>query len=365
MSASTLKHGEWLLETERNKGAKPGKTGNKALPLLDDTAPTLKEIGGNRTLPPKTEPTPAPPIAVTGRDRNANGNIGGNVVLPPKLVTASNQLSEPTLGEMLLETERQKPGQYQQRSQPATVAPTLKEIGITKRDSADAQTTERAKGATAGGKKDAPRGHYTLPRDTQPTLKHGEMLLETERAKGDLKRGPVVTRSNHGAPTLKEIGITKRGQWLLRVKDKLPFSRQTVDNYIRLYENRDKLPTVSNLELTDAYRLLAGVYERRDQIPHAAVFQLTDAYRLLAGGKDKTAYRQQAIAVGFKSKGWTQERIGEALGVGQQRVAEWLTTNTESGNGCISELRDCRIKLKAHQKKEVLALYQAGQTQKP
>lgn len=37
--------GQMLIETERNKGAKPGKTGNKTLPLLDDTAPTLAELG--------------------------------------------------------------------------------------------------------------------------------------------------------------------------------------------------------------------------------------------------------------------------------------------------------------------------------
>ena len=30
--------------------------------------------------------------------------------------------------------------------------------------------TERAKGAAAGGKKDAPRGNYTEPRDKEPTL---------------------------------------------------------------------------------------------------------------------------------------------------------------------------------------------------
>ena len=36
--------GEILAQTERNKGAKPGKTGTKALPLLDDTAPTLAAL---------------------------------------------------------------------------------------------------------------------------------------------------------------------------------------------------------------------------------------------------------------------------------------------------------------------------------
>jgi hypothetical protein len=38
----------------------------------------------------------------------------------------------------------------------------------------------------------------------------GEMLAETERAKGKLKRGPVVTTSDHGeTPTLAELGLTK------------------------------------------------------------------------------------------------------------------------------------------------------------
>ena len=37
--------GQMLRETERNKGAKPGKTGYKALPLLDDTQPTLSSLG--------------------------------------------------------------------------------------------------------------------------------------------------------------------------------------------------------------------------------------------------------------------------------------------------------------------------------
>jgi len=41
--------------------------------------------------------------------------------------------------------------------------------------------------------------------------KMGQMLKETERAKGELKRGPVVTTRNHGdPPTLATLGITKR-----------------------------------------------------------------------------------------------------------------------------------------------------------
>lgn len=50
----------------------------------------------------------------------------------------------------------------------------------------------------------------------------------------------------------------KHGEWLPWIKANLQFSQQTVSNYVRLYGNRDKLPTVGNLELTDAYRLLCG-----------------------------------------------------------------------------------------------------------
>jgi len=42
----------------------------------------------------------------------------------------------------------------------------------------------------------------------------GEMLAQTERAKGELKRGPAVTPRNHGKadapPTLADLGLSKR-----------------------------------------------------------------------------------------------------------------------------------------------------------
>jgi len=43
--------------------------------------------------------------------------------------------------------------------------------------------------------------------------KLGEMLEETERAKGTLKQGPAVPKRDHGGkapPTLEELGITKK-----------------------------------------------------------------------------------------------------------------------------------------------------------
>jgi ParB family chromosome partitioning protein len=42
--------------------------------------------------------------------------------------------------------------------------------------------------------------------------KMGQVLMQTERAKGKLKRGPVVTARNHGeqTPTLASLGLVKR-----------------------------------------------------------------------------------------------------------------------------------------------------------
>ncbi len=48
--------------------------------------------------------------------------------------------AERRMGEMLRDQEMQKPGQYQQRSHGATLAPTLAEVGITKSMSSRAQT---------------------------------------------------------------------------------------------------------------------------------------------------------------------------------------------------------------------------------
>lgn len=50
----------------------------------------------------------------------------------------------------------------------------------------------------------------------------------------------------------------KHGQWLPWIKDNLPFTQKTTNNYMRVFERRDELETISNLELTDAYRLLSS-----------------------------------------------------------------------------------------------------------
>jgi hypothetical protein len=60
----------------------------------------------------------------------------------------------------------------------------------------------------------------------------------------------------------KEKVITSHGGWLPWIKSNLKFSQQTASNYMRLYQHRKKLPTVGNLGLTDAYRLLADAPDK-------------------------------------------------------------------------------------------------------
>lgn len=108
----------------------------------------------------------------------------------------------------------------------------------------------------------------------------GEMLLATERATGSLKRGPVVTKGNHGeAPTLSALGLTKKesaqaqrvggllagikerlphGDWIPWIKANLPFDQKTAWNWMELYNRKDKLGMIPNLGITGALKLLAG-----------------------------------------------------------------------------------------------------------
>ena len=80
----------------------PGKTGNKALPLLDDTAPTLDELGLT-----KRESADAQLLMETERAKGAQG-------------TGNNQFKKVV-------------------QSPDVTAPTLAQLGLTKRESADAQ----------------------------------------------------------------------------------------------------------------------------------------------------------------------------------------------------------------------------------
>jgi DNA-binding XRE family transcriptional regulator len=60
----------------------------------------------------------------------------------------------------------------------------------------------------------------------------------------------------------------------------------------------------------------------------------------------------------FKSKGWTQERIGEVLGVARTTVELWLASRTNDRAVNASTPKDCRIKLSKERIGEVLGVAQ-------
>lgn len=59
---------------------------------------------------------------------------------------------------------------------------------------------------------------------------------------------------------------------------------------------------------------------------------------------------------------WTQKRVAECLGVRQQLVSEWFTTNTENGN-THKPKPDARVKLTPAAKEAVVEQVESGQSQ--
>jgi Protein of unknown function (DUF3102) len=63
----------------------------------------------------------------------------------------------------------------------------------------------------------------------------------------------------------------KHGEWLPWLKANVEFSRQTADNYRRVYEKREDIKLLNVGNLTDAYRLLAS-----DKVELSALAQAHD-----------------------------------------------------------------------------------------
>jgi len=76
--------------------------------------------------------------------------------------------------------------------------------------------------------------------------------------------------------------------------------------------------------------------------------------------------RQREIAKKLResdAKRWTQQAVGALLGVAQQTVASWFTTNTSDGNGSKLPKPDARVKLNTAAKEVVVARIEAGEPQ--
>ncbi len=236
--------GEILEAAPKNRGAIPGKTGIKSKPVLDPT-PTIRELN----IPKATSARTRFLAVIAARMANIeHGQVGRHhEVQSGKFAGLITQpdVSERKMGQMLKETERAKGamgnpggrGAKLVRSQDVTAQPTLLTLGLTKRESAERKMgqmlkeTERAKGMRAIGGDKRSGGTVTLPPEDAPTLsalgltkresaerKMGQMLKETERAKGvkcqlkgkNASGGHRTLPPEDDAPTLSALGLTKR-----------------------------------------------------------------------------------------------------------------------------------------------------------
>lgn len=76
--------------------------------------------------------------------------------------------------------------------------------------------------------------------------------------------------------------------------------------------------------------------------------------------------RQREIAKKLRetdAKRWTQKAVGALLGVAQQTVQGWFSSDTEAGNATKTPTPDARVKLNTAAKEVVLARLEAGETQ--
>ncbi len=78
-------------------------------------------------------------------------------------------------------------------------------------------------------------------------------ILSLNSQLNGLAQKTVAIASRIGELLTHVRGAVKHGQWLPWIDQNAPFSRKSADNYIWVFENRDKLVNVANL--SEAYHL--------------------------------------------------------------------------------------------------------------
>ena len=129
----------------------------------------------------------------------------------------------------------------------------------------------------------------------------------------------------------------KHGQWLPWVNDNLPFEQKTAWRYMNIYSRRDELGTMPNLELTDAYRMLAGpgplqsAYDTEADELAAEASRQTDliAFVRSASSKSEPLYPEHVLKARFTPPveivdlPVSEIEIDPSLNVRGERDAEW------------------------------------------
>ena len=92
------------------------------------------------------------------------------------------------------------------------------------------------------------------------------------------------------------------------------------------------------IDKTAKTKVIRGLSEPEKE---AFVFRANFVRRNLSPDQKKESRKKMKVVAGQLSElGWTQKRIGDALGVARETVRNWFTTNGQKAKGC-----DVRVKV--------------------
>ena len=97
----------------------------------------------------------------------------------------------------------------------------------------------------------------------------GALVKEISRLHGEILTAArtSLTKAIRIGELLSRVRASRKGKWLLWLKDNVRFSDQTARNYIRVYGQRDDPQFKNVLNLTDAYTLLCAPAKKARAAP--------------------------------------------------------------------------------------------------
>ena len=199
----------------------------------------------------------------------------------PEVIKKAEEIklrAERRAGELLKETPKQKPGEYQ-RSQAVTVAPTLEEIGITKNQSSKWQKIanipeEKFENYIAVEKELSTSGALRISKNVHVSNNSGEnewytppFIIEAAKSvMGNIDLDPASSKLANEAVGAKEFytieddGIKK--DWHGRVWLNPPYSQPDISNFAKAVTSKkydEIMILVNNATETDWFRTMAEI----------------------------------------------------------------------------------------------------------
>jgi hypothetical protein len=203
----------------------------------------------------------------------------------------------------------------------------------------------------------------TEPESTAPASLAESAKVEINRLHGeicDAARTSIEKAIRIGELLTQARSSLKHGEWLPWLKENVGFSRQTADNYWRIFDNRENLKLLNVGNLTDAYRLLANSQNDRQLVdgPDETAADILDESELMEFRVWKLGRRLDAVCLKPVEKGTLDDIkelraiITEANALGQWWHEYQLRAEKNLGEllielrpvaSAIAEIRDNRL----------------------